>query len=106
MQPVRLAVLQKIFPLKRFLLIFNDRIFDSRVDRGIPSLVAAPEGPYTRPPHSRKAASMMAFSSAGFLPRGSGGFPGRGRRLPGKPTFVHRKFWCFIDDDGALNHVL
>src|SRR5580698_241215 len=29
------------------------------------SLAAAPEGPYTRPPHSRKAASIAAFSSAG-----------------------------------------
>src|ERR1700685_3927030 len=35
--------------LKRFLLIFNDRIFDSSVDRGIPNLVAAPVGPKTRP---------------------------------------------------------
>jgi hypothetical protein len=33
--------------LKRFLLIFNDLIFDSRVDRGMPSFEAAPEGPYT-----------------------------------------------------------
>src|SRR5580704_15807951 len=51
--------------LKRCLLIFNALIFVSSVDRGMPSLAAAPEGPYTRPPHSRKAASMAAFSSAG-----------------------------------------
>lgn len=48
--------------LKRFLLIFSDLIFDSRVERGMPSLAAAPEGPYTRPPLSLNAASIMAFS--------------------------------------------
>ena len=42
--------------LKLFLLILSDRIFDSRVDRAIPSLAAAPEGPNTRPWHSRRAA--------------------------------------------------
>src|SRR5260370_2284862 len=53
--------------LKRFLSIFSDLIFVSRVDRGIPSLEAAPDGPYTRPPLSRKAASMISFSlAAGF----------------------------------------
>jgi hypothetical protein len=35
--------------LKRFLLIFSARIFDSSVDRAIPSLAAAPDGPNTRP---------------------------------------------------------
>src|SRR6266446_9972621 len=35
--------------LKRFLSIFSDRIFDSSVDRGMPSLSAAPSGPNTRP---------------------------------------------------------
>src|SRR2546429_4180389 len=49
-------------PLKRFLLIFSALIFDSRVDPGTPSLAAAPDGPDTRPPHSRKAASIRAFS--------------------------------------------
>ena len=35
--------------LKRCLLIFNDRILDSRVVDGMPSFLAAPEGPDTRP---------------------------------------------------------
>jgi hypothetical protein len=48
--------------LKRFLSIFNDRIFDSSVDRGMPSLAAAPDGPNTRPWHSRRAASISSFS--------------------------------------------
>jgi hypothetical protein len=48
--------------LKVSLLIFSDRIFDSRVDRGMPSLVAAPEGPKTRPALSRRAASIISFS--------------------------------------------
>src|SRR6266852_6332744 len=48
--------------LKRFLLILSDRILDSRVDRAMPSLVAAPEGPKTRPALSRKAASIISFS--------------------------------------------
>ena len=33
--------------LKRFLSIFNERIFDSSVDRGMPNLAAAPVGPKT-----------------------------------------------------------
>src|SRR5882762_7215029 len=53
--------------LKRFLSIFSDLIFDSRVDPGIPSLAAAPDGPDTRPPLSRRAASMISFSSAAGL---------------------------------------
>ena len=60
-QSVEPAVFREI-PLKRFLLIFSDLIFDSRVVPGMPSLAAAPDGPDTRPPHSCKAASMMAFS--------------------------------------------
>ena len=55
------AVFREI-PLKRLLLIFSALIFDSRVVPGMPSLAAAPDGPDTRAPHSRKAASMMAFS--------------------------------------------
>src|SRR6267142_5080716 len=42
---------QEIFGVlmrNRPLSIFNARIFDSRVDRGIPSRAAAPEGPNTR----------------------------------------------------------
>src|SRR6266481_8826082 len=53
--------------LKRFLLIFSDLIFDSRVDPGIPSLAAAPDCPDTRPPLSRRAASMISFSWAAGL---------------------------------------
>src|SRR5580658_7074593 len=49
-------------PLKRFLSIFNDLSFDSRVDPGIPSLAAAPAEPDTRPLHSRRAASISSFS--------------------------------------------
>src|ERR1700751_1035884 len=61
------AVPGGIYSLKRVLLILSDLMFDSRVDRGIPSLEAAPDGPYTRPPLSRKAASMISFSlAAGF----------------------------------------
>src|SRR5260370_41150099 len=50
--------------LKRCLLIFSDLIFDSRVDPGMPSLAAAPDGPATRPSLSRRAASMISFSWA------------------------------------------
>src|SRR6266849_1947434 len=50
--------------LIRFLLIFSDLIFDSRVDPGIPSLAAAPDGPDTWPPLSRRAASIIPFSWA------------------------------------------
>ncbi len=54
--------------LKRFLLIFSERIFDSSVDRAIPSWTAAPLGPETRPPVSFRAASIIFFSCA-FSPR-------------------------------------
>jgi hypothetical protein len=50
--------------LKRCVLIFNDLIFESRVDRGMPSLAAAPVGPDTRPLVSAKAASILSFSRA------------------------------------------
>src|SRR5437879_13246816 len=54
--------------LKRFLFIFSDLIFDSNVDPGIPNLAAAPVGPDTCPPLSRRAASIISFSwSASFL---------------------------------------
>ena len=49
---------------KRLLLIFSARIFDSSVERGIPSRAAAPECPNTRPPLARKASSIIAFSCA------------------------------------------
>src|SRR5258708_16078905 len=43
---------------KRLLLILSARIFDSSVDRGIPSRAAAPEGPKTRPPLARRATCL------------------------------------------------
>src|SRR6266853_3574377 len=49
---------------KRLFLILSARIFDSSVERGIPSRAAAPECPNTRPPLSRKASSIIAFSCA------------------------------------------
>jgi len=48
--------------LKRNLLIFSDRILDSRVEAGMPSWAAAPEGPDTRPPAAANAFSMISFS--------------------------------------------
>src|SRR5258708_16102190 len=79
--------------LKRFLSIFNDLIFDSRVDRGIPSLEAAPDGPYTRPPLSRKAASMISFSlAAGFRASSSWVFGSFARRCHGSPLSPATKF--------------
>src|SRR5260370_10379888 len=55
---------ERIVVLKRFLLIFSDLIFDSKVDPGKPSLAAASDGPDTCPPLSRRAASMISFSWA------------------------------------------
>jgi hypothetical protein len=48
---------------KRLLLIFRPRIFDSSVERGIPSRAAAPKGPNTRPPLARRASSTIAFQA-------------------------------------------
>jgi hypothetical protein len=53
-------LLERSAVLKRFLSIFSDRILDSKVDSGIPSLAAAPDGPKTRPSLSRKAASIIS----------------------------------------------
>lgn len=53
--------------LKRFLSILNDLILDSRVDRAMPSLAAAPELPETRPLDSRKAVSIASFSSVASI---------------------------------------
>src|SRR5580700_11336757 len=69
--------------LKRFLSIFSDLIFVSRVDPGMPSLAAAPDGPDTRPRHSRRAASIISFSWAASFRGSSGrvfGSIARGRR--------------------------
>src|SRR6266853_192519 len=57
--------------LKRFLLILSDLIFDSKVDPGKPSLAAAPDGPDTCPPLSRRAASIIFFSWATSFRDGS-----------------------------------
>src|SRR5216684_1300458 len=57
--------------LKRFLLILSDLIFDSKVDPGKPSLAAAPNGPDTCPPLSRRAASIISFSWAASFPDNS-----------------------------------
>src|SRR5579862_899896 len=48
--------------LNRLLPIFRTLILDSRVDAGIRSLAAAPEGPETRPLLSASAASMISRS--------------------------------------------
>lgn len=47
-------VFRTLAVLKWYLLIFSDRIFDSNVDRLIPSFAAAPDGPDTRPPLLRR----------------------------------------------------
>src|SRR5580704_13402747 len=56
--------------LKRFLSMFSDLIFDSRVVRGMPNLAAAPVCPDTRPPVAFRASSTMFFSCSSSL-RGS-----------------------------------
>jgi hypothetical protein len=43
-------------------LMFSCLIFESSVDRGIPSFAAAPSGPATLPLLSAKAASIISFS--------------------------------------------
>src|SRR5713226_7558772 len=74
---------ERFVDLKRFLLIFSDLIFDSKVDPGKPSFAAAPDGPDTCPPLSRRAASIISFSWAASF-RGSSGWlfdsVARGRR--------------------------
>jgi hypothetical protein len=49
--------------LKRYLSIFIERIFDSSVEGGMPSLAAAPKGPETRPLVSVSAAQIISRSS-------------------------------------------
>ena len=51
--------------LKRCLSTLSDRIFDSSVDRGTPSLAAAPVGPETQPLLAASAASTRDRSWAG-----------------------------------------
>src|ERR1700681_3897449 len=58
--------------LNRFLLIFSDLILESKVEPGIPSLAAAPDGPDTRPPLSRRAVSIISFCWAARFRESSG----------------------------------
>jgi len=48
--------------LNRRLSMSNALIFDSRVDAGMPSFTAAPNGPDTRPLVSASIASIASFS--------------------------------------------
>jgi hypothetical protein len=48
-------------------LNFSARIFDSSVDAGSPSLLAAPDDPEIRPLVSANAASIIVLSSAASL---------------------------------------
>ena len=43
-------------------LMLSCLIFESSVDRGIPSFAAAPPGPATFPLHSANAVSIISFS--------------------------------------------
>jgi hypothetical protein len=52
------AIHQSLVCRKRCLSIPRVRIFDSRVDRGMPSFTAAPAVPETRPRHSDRADSI------------------------------------------------
>jgi hypothetical protein len=54
--------------LKRYLSIPRRLIFESRVETGIPSFVAAPAGPDIRPPLSASAVSIASFSCASNAP--------------------------------------
>src|SRR4029077_6789555 len=54
--------------LNCFLLILRALILWSRVDGGIPSLAAAPDGPQTRPLVSTSAASIMSRSLPSSTP--------------------------------------
>ena len=57
-------------------------IFDSSVDRGIPSLAAAPEGPSMRPLQSARAASTISTSRVGSVES-----PSRGGRDSADSSF-------------------
>src|ERR1700751_833387 len=65
--------------LKGFLSILRVLIFESKVDRAIPNLAAAPEAPKTRPRDSVRAASIACFSSSAILCRSSQWFVGDAR---------------------------
>src|SRR5260370_12451365 len=58
--------------LKRFLLMLSARIFDSSVDRAIPNLAAAPDGPNIRPCDACRASSMISLSVAATFAESKG----------------------------------
>ncbi len=94
--------------LKRFLLIFSERIFDSSVDRAIPSLTAAPLGPETRPPVSFRAASIIFFSWTRSLAREFylGSRFSCHLALLWQPAFVDGENLCFAKDHRTLDDIL
>ena len=92
--------------LNRCLLIFNDRILDSRVVDGMPSFLAAPEGPDTRPRVSASTASIISFSWSGgtleSVPVAGLSVP----RLCGQPTLVDPENVALRNNDRPFNDVL
>lgn len=72
------SLISSVQILKLCLLIPRLFIFDSSVERGTPSLAAAPSGPDTRPPHSLSAILMARFSSS------TSGRPSLCAKLPGR----------------------
>ena len=91
--------------LNRFLSMCSERIFDSRVERGMPSFAAAPSGPATRPREPARAVSMSSVSSRA-LGRPNGGLSARGpNALLFQPRLVHHES-VLAQDDGPLNDVL
>ena len=78
--------------LKRYLSMFIDRIFDSRVDGGMPSLAAAPEGPETRPLVSAKAAPTLSRSSIENLLKGACAGASNWKDSPESQLFLIERF--------------
>ena len=94
-------------PLKRFLSILSDLIFDSRVDPWHPQSGGRTRYPHTLLPHSRRADSMISFSwEASSLKRQTESSSAGGGGLPRKPTLIDGKISGVIYDDGALDHIL
>src|SRR4051812_24678891 len=89
--------------LKRCLSTLSERIFDSSVDRGTPSLAAAPVGPDTRPLLAARAASTrdrswaVNSSSSGVLA------PGLDDALPHEPTLIDAQGIGVGHDDRPLD---
>src|SRR5262245_60035465 len=80
------------------------RIFDSSVERAMPSRAAAPDGPNTRPPLARRGVfddrSLMGGKRAGQHATILGGRRGR------QPALIDSEFVRVTDDHRALDHVL